>query len=192
MDITPLHENNVNKLFMEFQWIPALFKACKEEGLDWLRMAAIVIIKSGGDSSLRIIDWIYLYDTLGPDNPNFLPMYDEDERPTIELIDRATKWGLFQIHGQHAYDMGYKGQAMGLSSVGSSIKLGIIVISKAIEDVEKVIQNLESTGKLEEAANLQNQLPQIAEQTAFDVKPEDINSTVELFKEQLQGLISLE
>ena len=125
-----------HKLLFEQRWFTPLVKACKQEGLDWIRMSAIVYQLSGGDPQMRTLDWDYIESNLGADNPLYSEHYDELNRPSEAIIDRGTRWGLFQVHGDIAQRNGYKGQFAGLTSIDASIKAGVCLMKFALEEIE--------------------------------------------------------
>lgn len=182
------------KDLFEEQWFPQLFRKCKEIGLEWYRVAAIIYIKSGGDVQKRTIDWDYLNDRLSPDNPAFSALYDEDGNPNTTLIDRATRWGLFQILGDVAVKYGYsdKRNFLGLASVGSSLLYGLSILTDQIEKYSDQIDFAEQNGDLQRAADLRAMLPGIAEQAAFGVNPERVNEVAEEIKLIAHNYIDLE
>lgn len=184
---------------LEYKWVYNLRQACtkdKDYPLDWYRMTAIAILLSDGDPHLRVIDWDYLYDKLGPDNPIAVPEYDEEERPSINLIDRATSWGLFQIKGEEAHKHNYTGSIIGLCSVDANIKIACQKIYEALESVEERINKIElSGGDPFEAQQLQESLPGIAEKMAFGVDPYHVEELAKKFqrrhRDEIDALNSL-
>src|SRR6185503_3386919 len=90
-------------------WMSKIFSTARETGLDWLRMCAAANVLSNGDPRARVIDWEFIEEKLGPDNPVFASWWFND-KPAIQIIDRGTKWGLFQIHGDMALKFGYTGK----------------------------------------------------------------------------------
>lgn len=179
------------------KWFVALRDACRPSkdndcALDWRRMAAIIYLLSNGDISKRTIDWDFLNENLGPDNPTLLPFYDNEEMPTIEVIDRATRWGLFQIRGDTARQMGYEGGFLGLASTGANIKFGIKIFQESLDSYFRYITKLEKEGKIKEAQEIEEQLPGIAEKRAFGVDPEDVDRLVDFLdhkiKQELESL----
>lgn len=187
---TTIKADRENHLFEE-QWFPKLFSMCKENRLEWLRMAALIYLLSGGEVGYRIIDWNFICEYLGPDNPNYLRFYDDNEDPTAEIIDRGTKWGLYQIHGETARNLGYKGQYLGLASIGANIKYGIEIMQKSIDKIEERIKKLEDKGEYFEAAELQKQMPFIAEQDAFGIDKTQMEFMVAELKEECQRLLEM-
>jgi hypothetical protein len=124
-----------NSLLFERPWFPTVFRLCKENGIDWLRICAIAIIASGGDPRYRIIDWDFLHDRLGQDNPVYNQDYTDDN-PDAELVDRATKWGLFQIYGQIAKEQGYEGRLVNLIDVTKNAQIFSSLMARAITTAE--------------------------------------------------------
>lgn len=182
----------ISRSLLEEQWLPQLVRMCHSAGLDWLRMVAIAYLVSDGNPFKRIIDWHFIKEHLGPDNPIALPYYDSEGMPEIELLERGTRWGLFQIHGQVALDHGYKGHLVGLSSVGASIKMAVTIMGNGIEQVEKQITKLETEGNHEQAQTLIDQLPGSVEQSVFGVTPEAVNQTVGDLNRQISNLMDLQ
>lgn len=173
------------------KWFVALRDACRPSGdndypLDWRRMAAIIYLLSDGNVSKRVIDWEYLYENLGPDNPVILPYYDDEERPTIEVLDRATRWGLFQIRGDRARQLGYQGGFLGLASIGANIKFGTKLFHEVLDGYFKEITRLEQAGRFSEAQQIEEQLPGLAEQTAFGVDPSNVDRLVNFLSTKIK------
>lgn len=159
---------NCNFVFEE-QWFTPLFKACKDAGLEWPRMAAIILLKSNGDPNLRVIDWEYIYNNLNADNPLYAGFWSCDDMnvPNIEIIDRGTKWGLFQIRGERAIRAGYKGQILGLASIGANIKLATSMLVNEIDRINIEAEALEASGnrdKIFHAYQIRGAIPGIAEE----------------------------
>jgi hypothetical protein len=164
------------RLLFEEQWFGQLFRTCKEYGLDWLRMSAAAYVLSGGDVAKREVDWEYLEDRLSPDNPIRLPSYDDAGRPQLDLIDLATRWGLFQVHGDKAVSQGYKGQPAGLASTGAGIKAGVVAVAKRLE--RRAEGSVETVREAERAALL--------------VDPESIDEKVEELRAQIGALLEIQ
>lgn len=177
------------------KWFTALRDACKpsddnDAPLDWRRLAAIIYLLSDGDIGKRVVDWEYLSNRLGPDNPTVLPFYDDEEQPTIEIIDRATRWGLFQILGDTARRMGYQGQYLGLASVGANLKFGLRIYRDTLDDYFRTISKLENQGEFLQAQQLEESLPGAAEERAFGVSPTDIDGLVKYIDDKIKSELS--
>lgn len=124
-----------NKLLLEYPWLPKVFEMSKEHGLDWLRMASMALILSGGDPRRREIDWDFLDAKLGPDNPKHTLDYGAGETPSIDIIDRATRWGLFQIHGQAAIDLGaFTGRLINFIDIGANTRAACTIMASLLKD----------------------------------------------------------
>jgi hypothetical protein len=104
-------------------WFPKVFKIARESGLDWLRMCAAAEVLSDGEPRARNIDWLFIEENLGLDNPVFTSFYDEYEKPSAEIIDRGTRWGLFQIHGEQAIRFGHSGKLVNLIDITKNIQV---------------------------------------------------------------------
>lgn len=176
---------------LERPWLPALVTACREAGLDWLRMAAAAEILSRGDASRRVVDWAYIRERLGQDNPRALPIYHADGSPSLDLIDRGTRWGLYQVHGDRAVEAGFKGRLVGLASMGSSIKLGVSLVVEAIDAVERRADRMAAAGDLEGARRLVDALPGSAEEAALGVRSADVDEAAEELRRSIVGLTEL-
>lgn len=185
----------ISDFIFEQQWFSPLFKACREAGLDWRRMAAIALIQSNGDPSLRTIDWEYIFTYLNRDNPIYSQLWlDEEDYPTVEIIDRGTKWGLFQIHGERAIKAGYKGQILGLASVGANIKLAVSLMINKIKEIQDKAADLEKTNdrnKIVMAFNMIEELPANAEKIVFNIPPTVIDSVAKDIETQCNTIINL-
>ena len=156
------------KLLFEYPWFHKLVETCKEYNLDWLRMSAIALELSGGDPRFRAIDYEFLYSKLGPDNPSYLGYFDEDLNPSVEVIDRATRWGLFLIHGEAALKLGFNGKLINLIDIGLNTKLACKIMSELLTKLDS----------------------QAAEKY-FGVDSTNIDARVSALQEQIQLLTSI-
>lgn len=198
--------DDAHRLLFEERWFTPLFRACKEAGLDWLRMSAIARILSGGNPQMRTIDWDFIGAKLGPDNPLLAGAYDESERPSEEIIDRGTRWGLFQVHGEIAQQNGYKGQFAGLTSIDAGIKAGVALMKRALDELQAYADTQEE--KASEAINEQRNddaiklmgevdeiregLPGNAEYRAFGVNGTTVDDMVSRMAEEFDRLRALQ
>jgi hypothetical protein len=156
------------KLLLEYPWIYKLFEQSKEFSLDWLRMAAMSIELSNGDPRHRSIDWDYLRDKLGPENPLYAQYYN-DLDPSIEVIDRATRWGLFAIYGELAFYYGFNGKLINLTDIGLNVRLACRMMHDLVDKFNDVKQA----------------------EAYFGADPEAIDKRAELLKQELRVLTSL-
>lgn len=136
-------------------WFPKVFKIARESGLDWLRMCAAAEVLSNGDPRTRIVDWDFISTYMGPDSPVFSPMYDQEERPSADIIDRGTRWGLFQIVGQRAFDLGHSGRLVNLIDITKNTQVACSIMVELINrmgDTADCGENGESLQKLAEVS----------------------------------------
>jgi hypothetical protein len=117
-------------------WFPKVFKIAREAGLDWIRMCAIIEVLSNGDPRTRNLDWGFINEFMGSESPVFGPMYYDNGEPSIDIIDKGTRWGLFQIIGQVAVDNGHTGQLVNLTVPENNIKVACYLLVKHINDIE--------------------------------------------------------
>lgn len=156
-------------------WFPKVFLMAREAGLDWLRMCAAAEVLSNGDPRVRVTDWEFIHTRMGLDNPVYVLFYDEEENPSIELVDRGTRWGLFQIHGEMAVQHGYTGRLVNLIDITKNIQVACHIISQQIKTCERL--------------EVPVQLPQAAE-AAMGWPVDKIDQKVAELKEQLHGLLT--
>ena len=134
----------MSKLLFEYPWLPRVFEMSKETGLDWLRMSAIALLLSEGDPRKRVIDYVFMQGSLGPESPLFAAQYDTEQRADIDLIDRSTRWGLFQLHGQVAVESGFSGRLINLIDIGANTRIACALLVEAlktreIQDAERYV-----------------------------------------------------
>lgn len=120
-----------NALLFERPWFPTVFRICKENGLDWLRVCACALLRSEGDPRARTVDWEFINDKLAIDNPIYAGDY-EDGQPNIDLVDLGTRWGLFGIHGKSARDLGFTGKLVNLLDVTKNAQIFSSMYARAI------------------------------------------------------------
>lgn len=128
----------MDKLLLEYPWLNKVVSASKEHGLDWLLMSCIALELSGGDARCRTEDNVFLLNELGPDNPNFAGHWEtvnESMMPDTYLIDRATRWGLFQILGQIAVDSGvFTGRLINFVDIGANVRAACLLAQNVLSD----------------------------------------------------------
>ena len=118
-------------------WFPKVFKYAREAGLDWLRMCAAAEILSDGDPRKRVIDWNFINEFIPSESPVFSTMYDVDGQPSADLIDRGTRWGLFQIVGQQAIDFGHSGRLVNLIDITKNVQVICNIMTNIINMAEE-------------------------------------------------------
>jgi hypothetical protein len=118
-------------------WFPKVFKIARESGLDWLRMSAAAEVLSDGDPRKRVIDWDFINEFIPSDSPVFSAFYDENGQPSADLIDRGTRWGLFQIIGQQAIDFGHTGRLVNLIEYTKNIQVVCYMMVELINKAEQ-------------------------------------------------------
>lgn len=140
----------MDKLLLEYPWLPKVVSHSKEYGLDWLLMASIALSVSNGDPRFRTIDNDFLFDELNTDNPHVAMHWDKVQRivheetednpaeiatidlPQINVIDLATRWGLFQILGRVARDnQAFSGRMINFTDIGANVRAACILASRA-------------------------------------------------------------
>lgn len=154
------------KLVFEYHWFPKLVSICRSMGLNCIRMAAHAIALSEGDARKREIDWDYLEEYMGADNPLFAIYYEDNGQPSRHVIDLATRWGLFQVHGRLAQSWGWSGRAINLIDATKNIQVACKMVADGIHVLETRIKTLEQKGdpeSLREAARIQANYQEIAE-----------------------------
>lgn len=180
--------NDISDEFFLFDrvWFPRVFRIARESGLDWLRMCAAAEVLSNGDPRARFVDWDFIAEHLATDNPVFSAFYDEYERPTAELIDRGTRWGLFQILGQDAVTNGRdRGRLVNLIDVVKNTQIICHMLVQKIDEVQTEAKRLRANLQVIEAEQLMSQLPQVAEKMLgwptdlIDEKVQDLSSQIE-------------
>lgn len=146
-------ELNDDLFLHEKVWYSKVCKAAREVGLDWLRLCAAAEVLSDGNPRARNLDWDFIEEYIGPNNPVFSTMYDEQSRPSMDIIDRGTRWGLFQITGQVAIDNGHTGQLVNLTTPENNIK---VICHLLIKNIKKVEIELEENPLLETTESIQH------------------------------------
>ena len=122
-------------------WFPKVFRIARESGLDWIRMCAAAEVLSNGDPRARNIDWAFINEYIGADSPVFSAMYDQDAQPSADIIDRGTRWGLFQIIGQRAFDFGHTGRLVNLIDITKNTQVACSIMVELINRLESNLQN---------------------------------------------------
>jgi hypothetical protein len=122
----------MDKLLLEYPWLPKVVSLSKDHGLDWLMMACLALELSGGDPRCRTLDGEFLLSELGPTNPHFA-MHWHNSVPEIKLVDLATRWGLFQILGRIAVDnQVFTGRIINFTDIGANVRAACLLAQKVI------------------------------------------------------------
>lgn len=125
----------MDKLLLEYPWLPKVVAHSKDYGLDWLMMAALALELSGGDPRCRTLDREFLMEHMAPDCPLVAAHWDYTGLPDIEIIDMATRWGLFQILGRVAKENGvFTGRTINFIDIGSNVRAACEIFSRLIND----------------------------------------------------------
>ena len=174
-----LNDPMTDELFLfDRVWFPKVFKYSREAGLDWLRMCAAAEVLSDGDPRKRVIDWEYIKEYIGLDSPVFSSMYDELGLPSAEIIDRGTRWGLFQLVGQRTIDYGHTGRLVNLIDITKNVQTACNIMTQLVRQAEKI-------GNLDPSVNLQR----IAEES-LNWPVDLIDLKVAEFKIQMGNLLT--
>jgi len=138
MELNESNDPMNDELFLfDRTWFPKVFKCARESGLDWLRMSAAVEVLSDGDPRKRVVDWNFINEFISSESPVFSAMYDEDGQASADIIDRGTRWGLFQIIGQQAIDFGHVGRLVNLTIPENNIKVICHMMANLINMAEE-------------------------------------------------------
>jgi len=170
-------------------WFSKVFKIARESGLDWLRMCAAAEVLSSGDTRARNIDWLFIRNNLGLDSPIFATFYDVMENPTAEIIDRGTRWGLFQIYGEQAIQYGHTGKLVNLIDITKNVQVACRLLTQQIQASEMLAKIWGDQGEKERAENLIKSLPQAAEE-ALGWPTKQIDEKVDELKKQMESLLT--
>lgn len=135
----------MDKLLLEYPWLPKVVSQSKEHGLDWLMMACLALELSGGDPRCRTIDHDFLINNLGESATDMsiqeqwvkVPTAIEDEvglAPQVDIYDRATRWGLFQILGETAIARGiFTGRMINFTDIGANTRAACLLFWEVIQ-----------------------------------------------------------
>ena len=124
----------MDKLLLEYPWLPKVVQLSKDTGLDWLMMSCLALELSGGDPRCRILDKKFMLETLGPDSPLVAGRWDNN-LPDIRVIDLSTRWGLFQILGRVAEEQNvFTGRLINFTDIGANVRAACQLVRNIIQD----------------------------------------------------------
>ena len=134
----------MDKLLLEYPWLPKIVSLAKDHGLDWLMMACLALELSNGDPRCRTLDHSFLINELG-ESATDLAVHDQwvkvptgiDEEvglaPEVAIYDRATRWGLFQILGEVAIGRGiFTGRMINFTDIGANTRAACLLAQDII------------------------------------------------------------
>ena len=127
-----MNEINDELFLFDRIWFPRVFRIARESGLDWIRLCAAAEVLSQGDPRARNIDWEYIESHMPADSPVFSALYGPDGNPSADIIDRGTRWGLFQITGQIAIDFGHTGRLVNMIDITKNTQVTCAIMVQLI------------------------------------------------------------
>jgi len=117
----------MDKLLLEYPWIPKVVSLSKDHGLDWLLMACMALELSEGDPRCRTLDREFLVSELGAVNPHYTQHW-KGGLPDTKITDLATRWGLFQILGRIAVDnQVFTGRIINFTDIGANVRAACLL-----------------------------------------------------------------
>jgi len=137
----------MDKLLLEYPWLNKVVSQSKEHGLDWLLMACLALELSGGDPRCRTLDAEFLAKELGESATDLaiseqwikIPLAIEGDEaiitsvPNVNIYDRATKWGLFQILGETVIARGiFTGRMINFVDIGANTRAACFLFEEII------------------------------------------------------------